>query len=120
MVRDLAMPIEIIGGKLIREETGLALSSRNRYLSPADKQRGLSLSRSLREIKRLYVEENIQDCSQLKTRALKLLTVDQLDYLEIVDCDSLQPLEKITKKARALVAAKIGNTRLIDNMEISK
>lgn len=120
MVRDLAMPIEIIGGKLIREESGLALSSRNRYLSAEDKIKGLSLSRTLREIKRLYAEDGIQNCQKLKRKALQLLNVDQLDYLEIVDCDSLESLDHITDKARALIAAKVGKTRLIDNLEISK
>ena len=120
MVRDLAMPIEIIGGALIREESGLALSSRNRYLSPQDREKGLTLSQTLQEIKRLHVEDGVRSCVELKSTALRKLNVDQLDYLEIVDCDSLESLEQITDRARALIAAKVGDTRLIDNMEISR
>lgn len=120
MVRDLAMPIEIIGGELIREQSGLALSSRNRYLSPEDKRRGLTLSLTLREVIRLYKEDGIQNVTTLKSKALKKLNVDELDYLEIVDCDSLKPLEQIKDKARVLIAAKVGGTRLIDNMEVSR
>jgi pantoate--beta-alanine ligase len=119
MVRDFAMPVKIIGAPLVREESGLALSSRNRYLSSENKRRALSLSKTLQEIQRLFKKENITNCAQLKKLAGNLLDVDQLDYLEIVNSDSLDHLETITTTARALVAAKLGSTRLIDNLEIS-
>jgi pantoate--beta-alanine ligase len=119
MVRDFAMPIEIIGAPLVREASGLALSSRNRFLSPENKKRALTLSKALQEIQRLFKMENCRNCTQLKELAGKILDVDQLDYLEIVDSESLEYLETITTTARALVAGKLGSTRLIDNLEIS-
>ena len=112
MVRDLAMPVEVLGGELIRDEDGLALSSRNAYLDPEQRARALSLHRALfamRELEDPSVEAR-------KARALELLEVDRLDYLEIVDAADLSPLERIDRPARALVAGFVGNTRLIDNV----
>lgn len=119
LVRDLAMPINIIGAPLIREKSGLALSSRNKYLSNDQKTRALTLSKTLFSLQTILTKKPNIAISQLKNEALKNLDADQLDYLEIVDCDSLRPLKKLNGKARALIAAKIGNTRLIDNIEIS-
>ena len=117
MVLDLAMPIEVMGGPLIRDHDGLALSSRNRYLSPSDRQRALSLSCSLQTIKDA-ASSGISCVDTLRSLGQRALTVDSLDYLEIVDPHSLLPLTELNGTARALVAAKVGNTRLIDNISI--
>ncbi|MCB9694585.1 MAG: pantoate--beta-alanine ligase [Alphaproteobacteria bacterium] len=115
MVRDLALPVEIVGGPLIRDEDGLALSSRNKYLSPADRARGLSLFRALRGI-RTDVDAGIADTATLRARALEVIEADRVDYLEIVDASSLEPLAAVDRQARALVAGFFGTTRLIDNV----
>ena len=117
MVRDLAMPIQIIGGPLVRDSDGLALSSRNRYLSPNERRRALTLHQSLCGLQ-AAVHNGERDVQRLLTAAKSQLDVDALDYLEIRDPDSLLPLSTITGPARAFVAAKLGQTRLIDNMEL--
>jgi pantoate--beta-alanine ligase len=115
MVRDLAVGIEILGGPLIRDTDGLAMSSRNAYLSPPDRQRGLSLHRALRAMS----ESTSQSVADRLGLGRSILTVDSLDYLQIVDSESLRPLDIIDRPARALVAARIGGTRLIDNIGLS-
>ena len=117
MVRDMAMPIEIIGGPLVRDHDGLALSSRNRYLSPTDRQRALSLNRSLRWLQSQVAEGKV-DATALLEEARSMLDVDDIDYLEIRDPNTLESISEIKGSARAFVAAKLGQTRLIDNMEL--
>lgn len=120
MTEDLAMPIQIIGGPIVRDESGLALSSRNAYLTPTDKQRALSLSRTLQ-----YIQQTIQNnggcasVADLLQQARTMLDVDSLDYLEIVNPVTLRPLDRVDGAARALVAAKVGKPRLIDNLDVS-
>lgn len=115
MTSDLALPVEVLGGALVRDDDGLALSSRNIYLSPEERRRALSLSASLRAM-----AEAVRggERSVANLRALASLDVDRLDYLEVVDADSLQPLTTVDRPARALVAAFVGRTRLIDNVAL--
>ena len=117
MVRDLAMPINIIGGPLIRDHDGLALSSRNRYLSPSDRQRALTLHQSLRWMKS-QVTNGARNAEKLLTEAKALLDVDAIDYIDIRNPNTLQAISDINGPARAFIAAKLGDTRLIDNMEL--
>ena len=112
MVRDLCMPIDVVGGPLVRDGDGLALSSRNKYLDPAARTRALSLHRALHAIKKATTP-SVAERLQL---GHELLYADEVDYLAIVDPDSLRPLEVVDGPARALVAARIGTTRLIDNL----
>lgn len=114
MVRDLAMPVEVVGGPLVRDADGLALSSRNKYLGPGDRQRALSLRQALLTMKH-HPSRSVYDRLDAGRAALD---VDQLDYLQIVHPESLESLSEITGPCRAMVAAWIGQTRLIDNMEI--
>jgi pantoate--beta-alanine ligase len=114
MVRDLGMSIDIVGGALIRDDDGLALSSRNTYLSPKLRQRALSLHKALYAIRDA---QTLQTSDRLNI-GRAILDVDKLDYLEIVDPESLAPIEEITGPARAMVAGWIGKTRLIDNIAI--
>ena len=120
MVQDLAMPIQIIGGPIVREEDGLALSSRNAYLTPTERHRALSLSNSLYEIQK-SVQTGEESVEVLTTIILDILDVDRLDYVEFVHPKTLQPVTKITEDTRLCIAAFLGNTRLIDNcaMELS-
>ena len=114
MVQDLAMPIQIIGGPIVREEDGLALSSRNAYLTPTERHRALSLSNSLYEIQK-SVQTGEESVEVLTAIILDILDVDRLDYVEFVHPRTLQPVTKITEDTRLCLAAFLGNTRLIDN-----
>ncbi|MCB9758284.1 MAG: pantoate--beta-alanine ligase [Alphaproteobacteria bacterium] len=116
MVRDLALPIEVLGGPLIRDDDGLALSSRNAYLSPAQRARALSLHRALFAM--AAAEE--RDAAALIALGRSILDVDTFDYLEIRDAVTLAPLETVDRPARALVGCWIGGTRLIDNVAIER
>ncbi len=115
MVLDLAMGIEVVGGPLIRDPDGLAMSSRNAYLSPANRERGLSLHRAIFAM-RDAARAGETRASALKDLGHSLLQVDRVDYLEVVDPLSLKPIEQVSEGSRALVAAHVGGTRLIDNV----
>ena len=114
MVRDLCIPVEILGGPLIRDPDGLALSSRNKFLSSEDRGRALSLRRALQTIK----DHPSGDTAERLAAGRAVMEADRVDYIAIVDPSTLQPLNQIDGPARALVAAWIGKTRLIDNLEI--
>ena len=120
MVRDMAMPIEVAGGALVRDQDGLALSSRNRYLTQKNRSRALSISQTLLELKEFCQESpKPVKAHDLRRMARDKLQIDDLDYLEFVDPATLEPLEEIAGPARAMVAAWVGSTRLIDNMDIT-
>jgi pantoate--beta-alanine ligase len=117
MVADLAMPIEILGIRTVREPDGLAMSSRNAYLSPEERARALSISRALFAA-RNRATAGIRDSALLVAEARAALDVDLLDYLELCDTETLMPLTTIDRPAVLLVAAFIGRTRLIDNVRL--
>jgi pantoate--beta-alanine ligase len=117
MVDDLAIPVTIIGGPLVRDADGLALSSRNRYLTKTQRRRALTLSKCLQHIKEQVKEGNIL-CSHLLELGHNILDVDALDYLEIRHPDTLMLMPEVNGPARVFVAARIGSTRLIDNLEL--
>lgn len=114
MARDLAMGIEVVPGPLIRDHDGLALSSRNVYLSAEQRQRALSLHRALfamRDAPTASVDERL-------AIGRGILDADSVDYLAIVDPETLDPVEDLDRPARAIVTARYGATRLIDNCAI--
>ena len=117
MVAHFNMPVELISCPIIREDDGLAMSSRNIHLSPEDRQHSLILSSALAYIKDNFEKEPI---SQLLSNAKEMINRFpgvELDYLTIADGETLQPAtEKSQSNLVALVAAKVGETRLIDNM----
>jgi pantoate--beta-alanine ligase len=119
MVADLSMPIEIAGIPTVREPDGLAMSSRNAYLSPADRSRALSLSRALFAARDRVVAGE-RDAAALLEPARAALDVDRLDYLALCDAGTLAPIARIDRPAVLLVAAFIGRTRLIDNVVMSE
>lgn len=118
MVEDLAIPVSLVPAPLVRDADGLATSSRNRYLSDGERARATSLHRALFAL-RDAVAAGERDAGALVARARGHLDVDRLDYLELVDARSLRPLEAVgDAPARALVAAFVGRTRLIDNVAV--
>ncbi len=118
MVRDLAMPIEILGAPLVREADGLAMSSRNSNLSANGRERAVSLSKALLAI----LNSSESSVPKLLKLGRENLDIDKFDYLEIVDPVSLDPIYSVDREspnARAMVAGVIDGVRLIDNMEIT-
>jgi pantoate--beta-alanine ligase len=119
MVRDLFMGVEVVGMPIVREADGLALSSRNAYLSKPERERALVLSRSLFEA-RDRVAGGERDVARLRDGIERALSagVDQLDYVELVHPDTLAPVTRAEPGTVALVAAYVGKTRLIDNVKL--
>lgn len=117
MVNDLSYGIEIVGCPIIREEDGLAKSSRNTYLSTTEREAALVLSRSLGEGKALLEsgEKDAQKVKQVITEKIQSEPLAKIDYVEIVDWNTLEPVEKVEGKILTAIAVYIGKTRLIDN-----
>ena len=117
MVKDLNMPLTITGCPIIREEDGLAKSSRNTYLSPEEQKAALVLSRSILLGKEM-VENGERDCKKIlaaMTAEIEKEPLAKIDYVKIVDLDTMQQVEKIDRGILAAIAVYIGKTRLIDN-----
>lgn len=120
MVRDLNLAIEVVPCSTVREADGLAMSSRNRYLSPEDRRRASSLSCSLFEARDL-ARRGERDSATLVARIRGELLASgscTIDYVEVVEPDSLAPVAIIEGRARICVAVRIGATRLIDNVAV--
>jgi pantoate--beta-alanine ligase len=117
MVIDLDMGVEIVGVPTVRESDGLAMSSRNAYLSPPERARALSISRALFAA-RDTAAGGVHAAADLVADARAALDVDRIDYVELVDADSLQPITDLARPAVLAIAAFIGRTRLIDNVRI--
>ncbi|MDO9022139.1 MAG: pantoate--beta-alanine ligase [Myxococcales bacterium] len=119
LARDLFLPVEVVGLPTVREPDGLALSSRNRYLSPADRARATTIPASLRAARALYARGERSVIALLDVVSQGLAgSVDSVDYIELRDADELTlPTTPLPHDARAVlaVAVKIGATRLIDN-----
>jgi pantoate--beta-alanine ligase len=119
MVADLDLSVEIVGMPIVREPDGLAMSSRNAYLSPEERQRALALSRGL-VAARLRAESGERDASALVAAACAPLEgqVDRVDYVELRDAATLAPVTRLERESVLLVAAFVGKTRLIDNLRL--
>jgi len=118
MVRDLNLPVEIVVCPIIRESDGLAMSSRNVYLRPEERKAALVLNRSLTETKNRFDqgERNARKLIAAGKRVMAQESRVRLDYFEIVDPDTLDPVLEVTRSALVAIAALVGNTRLIDNI----
>lgn len=117
MVNDLNFNLEIVGCPIIREADGLAKSSRNTYLSPEERQAALILSKSL-ELGRELIEAGERDAETIKQAVTELIQTEPLariDYVELVDWNTLEPVERIEGPVLNAIAVYIGKTRLIDN-----
>lgn len=120
MVRDLNLPIEIKIQPIIRETDGLAMSSRNIYLSPEERKKALILNQALHTAKAL-VETGERNVDRLISKAKEIISqskIARLDYVEVVDVETFEKIETITKpnSAYMLIAARFGKTRLIDSV----
>lgn len=117
MVRDLNMDIEIVGCPIVREEDGLAKSSRNTYLNEQERKAALVLSQSI-FLGQKMVEEGETDAQKIKTAMIEKIKAEPLaniDYVEIVDGLSMQPIKTVQSPTLVAIAVYIGKTRLIDN-----
>jgi pantoate--beta-alanine ligase len=122
MVRDLAMPVEIVVCPIVREADGLAMSSRNAYLDAAQRRQALVLQRSLTRVEKM-AGAGERNASRLQVAGRDEFAAEpsvRLDYFEIVDPETLDPVEDISSGALIAVAAYVGNTRLVDNLVIRK
>ncbi len=120
MVKDLNVPVEIIQCPIVREASGLALSSRNKYLSEEGKKDALVLSKILNNIKECY-KKGIVDVNALKETAYSFLTnKHDMEYLEIVDKDTLENKTAADDNSIALTAIRVENVRLIDNIYLGE
>ena len=120
MVRDLNFPVEIVACPIVREADGLAMSSRNAYLNREEHGRALVLQRALQEV-RLQFQAGQRSASELISAGKEVFAREpqiRLDYFEIVDPETLDPVERIWQKTLVAVAAYVGTTRLIDNLII--
>jgi pantoate--beta-alanine ligase len=117
MVRDLNMDVEMIEMPIVREEDGLAMSSRNVYLNPGERKEATRLYKSLLKAKEL-IESGERDVQKIKSEMLKILDhpLLKVDYVEVVDEETLRPVEKIDRKVIVALAVFVGKARLIDNM----
>lgn len=118
MVRDLDMDVEIVVCPIVREPDGLAMSSRNAYLSGEQRRQALVLSRSLRQVKSA-VEAGERDGEKLAGIGVRTIALEpgaRLDYFAIVDADTLEPVATVCRGTLVAVAAWVGATRLIDNI----
>lgn len=121
MVRDLNVATEVVVGPTVREPDGLALSSRNAYLSAEARKNATVLINTLREVRR-RVEAGERDASVLRqfmSERVRGTPGAELDYADIVDYDALQPVDLLSGPALAALAVKFGGTRLIDNIELA-
>jgi pantoate--beta-alanine ligase len=117
VVRDLDLPVQIEAVETVREADGLALSSRNAYLTTEQRRRAVGLHYALTEVVR-RARKGDPAAAAWGTHSLIGAGFDKIDYFDVRDAETLEPIEHINRKARALAAAWLGQTRLIDNLPI--
>ena len=119
MVADLSIPVEIAGVPTVREEDGLALSSRNAYLSAEERANAVALSKALANARQAVLSGTSVSAALAEGRAtLRGAGFSAIDYFALVDAATLEPLSQRAVDMRLIAAAKIGTTRLIDNLAI--
>jgi pantoate--beta-alanine ligase len=121
MVQDLNFAVEIVACPIVREADGLAMSSRNAYLNREERGRALVLQRSLQKARQQF-DAGERAAAKLISAAKEVFAGEPqvvLDYFEIVDPDTLDPVERISQKTLVAVAAYVGTTRLIDNLVLN-
>lgn len=121
MVRDLNFPVEIIGAPTVREADGLAFSSRNEYLSAEERAEAPVLQRGLQEARRVFGagERSAEEILEAARNVIATAPLARIDYLELVNADTLQPVAEADRNSLLAVAVFFGRTRLIDNLRLS-
>lgn len=119
MVKDSNIPVEVVPCPIVREESGLALSSRNKYLSGEEKEYALALSKILFNIKSCYSRGIVDTGALAETAYAYLNEHHSLEYLEFLDADTLEEKQTADDNTRVFIAVKIGTVRLIDNILLS-
>ena len=116
-VNDLNIPVQVVMVPINREDSGLARSSRNAYLSDTEKQQALCLSRSLRKAEEAYAggEKNVAALLKIVRDELAAEPAADVEYVELYDFPTLEPIETVEKESLMAMAVRIGKTRLIDN-----
>jgi pantoate--beta-alanine ligase len=121
LVRDLLMPVAIVGHPIVREADGLALSSRNAYLSPEERVRALAIVQGLDAAARRFADgERDARALELVAREPIAKAATSIDYVEARHADTLAPLDVVDSRAVILVACRVGTTRLIDNLVVGE
>jgi pantoate--beta-alanine ligase len=118
LVRDLNIPVEIMGGPIVREDDGLALSSRNAYLSPAERKVAPALYQTLQQVAAELAQGSGADAAAEAARFKLEAAGFRVDYVAVRDPETLKPLHGPVKAARVLAAVYLGTTRLIDNVPV--
>ena len=122
LVKELNFPVEIVDCDIVRETSGLALSSRNQYLTPGEKKQAAKIYRSLQQAEQKFKtgEKDAKTLIKLVQKQLASVPEIKIEYVELVDCQTLQPLEKVKTKGLLAIAVYINSTRLIDNIMLSE
>ena len=119
LARDLDMPVEIVGVPTVREPDGLAMSSRNLYLNPEERKRAATIFRVLSDAAHALASGDTAAAAIARGKAeLARAGFDPIDYLEVVDAETLKPVPRVTGTTRIAIAAWLGKTRLIDNIAV--
>jgi pantoate--beta-alanine ligase len=120
MVHDLNLNVEIVPVPTFRESDGLAMSSRNEYLDPGQRKAALVLYRALIAAREAIQkgEKNVESVRQVAMTPINVEPLASVDYIAVVDPETLQPMKKIAGQTLVVLAVRIGSTRLIDNMLI--
>ncbi len=118
MVKDLNIPVDLIAVPIVREEDGLALSSRNVYLTPEQRQQAVVLSQGLAKAKALFAggERQADHLTKAVIDQIQTASLANIDYVQLVDGETMAPILQVEKTAMLAVAVYFGNTRLIDNV----
>jgi pantoate--beta-alanine ligase len=121
MVRDLNFRVEIIGVPTVREEDGVALSSRNQYLNADERTQATVLYRAMTRVKELTDggQKSVRELIEVAKSVIASAKSARVDYVAMVDADNLRPLEKLRPNAVIALAVFIGKTRLIDNLRLT-
>jgi pantoate--beta-alanine ligase len=122
MVKDLNLNIKIIPGTLMREEDGIAMSSRNTYLSPMDREKARRIYRSLKKGKELFDagERRVSAIIKVVEETIRSKDGMSIQYIEIRDAETLEKIDRVTRPAVIAIAVMVGSVRLIDNMVIGR
>ena len=119
LIRDLDLPIQIVAGKIFREKDGLAMSSRNAYLSENERKLALNIYRVLKLTrKKIQLGFDVSKVIKNGISELESIGINQIDYFSLRDPDNLERLTQFNKDTRLLIALYVGKTRLIDNIAV--